>query len=308
MLSNSEEINNNSLHNTCPHLGLSKDTKSFSAYPSARNVCHHVSPISTPAFIHQQKYCLSSNYLNCPIYNNPSGQKIPKSIKSYKRGFFNLEKRRKSIVVISAVIVIVVTGIIINSLPGIDLINFVSQPENTPQRNHLELNQNISQTHQKTATNISSIETITKTYTEPPPTPTQMLTSTPTKKDPVLALDTPIGDENQFIIHRVKEGESLQIFANLYNTSVDAIRAVNYDLIAPLWIDWLVIIPLNTTEVSDIPTFEPYQVETENIALKDLSEELSIPLEDLVLYNNLDAEHVLHQGEWLLIPKERPVP
>jgi len=308
MLSNSEEINNNSLHNTCPHLGLSKDTKSFSAYPSARNVCHHVSPISTPAFSHQQKYCLSSNYLNCPIYNNPSGQKIPKNIKSYKRGFFNLEKRRKNIVVISAVIVIVVTGIIINSLPGIDLINFVSQPENTPQRNHLELNQNISQTHQKTATNISSIETITKTYTESPPTPTQMLTSTPTERDPVLALDTPIGDENQFIIHRVKEGESLQIFANLYNTSVDAIRAVNYDLIAPLWIDWLVIIPLNTTEVSDIPTFEPYQVETENIALKDLSEELSIPLEDLVLYNNLDAEHVLHQGEWLLIPKERPVP
>ncbi len=53
--------------------------------------------------------------------------------------------------------------------------------------------------------------------------------------------------------HRVAEGESLQVFANLYNTSVEAIRNVNYDLIAPLWIDWLVVIPMNTMDVSGIP-------------------------------------------------------
>ena len=308
MKSNSEDKINHFTHNTCPYLGLSGDPETFSAVPSDWNVCHHVTPISTPKFNQQKNFCLQTEYTTCPIYNSPSGQKMLKSIQSQKRGLSKSEKKRIRRIVISVIALLLLSGIMISSLLGVDLIRFFSQDMNTPQSNHKELSQNTSQSPQPTASDELSIETITKTSTEPPRTPIAQLTSTPTDVDPILALDTPIGDENQFIIHRVEEGESLQIFADFYNTSVEAIRNVNYDLIAPLWIDWLLVIPVNTTDVSGIPTFEPYQVEVERIPIEQLSEQLSIPLSDIILYNNLDAEHVLKQGEWLLIPRERSSP
>ncbi|MEA3325750.1 MAG: LysM domain-containing protein [Chloroflexota bacterium] len=209
---------------------------------------------------------------------------------------------------ISIVVLLVVLVLIFSSLSGGEIFGFLSQDMNTPHRTDTRVSQDTSQTSQMTTSQENIIEEIAKTQTDPPPSPTKQLTSTPTDVKPVLTLDIPIGSEYQFIIHRVKEGESLQIFADLYNTSVEAIRAVNYDLIAPLWIDWLVIIPVNTTDVEDIPTFEPYQVESDQITISELSKQLSTQLEDLLLYNNLDSEHVLYQGEWLLIPRERSEP
>lgn len=149
------------------------------------------------------------------------------------------------------------------------------------------------------------IQTSTPTQTPTLPTPPS---PTVTKEDPVLALETPIGNEIQFIIHRVKEGETLGIFADQYNTTVDAITAINHDLIVPLWAHWLVVIPLDITDVSELPTFEPYQVEVEGILLRELAEEVSASLDDMVRYNAIDADHVLHTGEWLLIPREKQQP
>lgn len=149
------------------------------------------------------------------------------------------------------------------------------------------------------------IQTLSPTQTPALPTPPS---PTVTKEDPVLALETPIGDEVKFIIHRVEEGETLGIFADQYNTTVDAITAINHDLIVPLWAQWLVVIPLDITDVSALPAFEPYQVEVEGILLREMAEEVSASLEDMVYYNAVDADHVLHKGEWLLIPREKPQP
>jgi len=308
MISKSEDKNNHSLHNTCPYLGLFDDPKTFSAYPSEWNVCHHVTPISTPTFGQQQNFCLSAAYSNCPIFNAPPGQKMLKDIQSPKSGLSIIKKKRLRTLIISAVLLLVILGIVISNLITGDKIGFISQDMNTPNKINTGISQVTSQTSQKTTPQENTIEKFTQTQTEPSPTLTIQLTLTPTYEKPVLALDTPIGDENQFIIHRVAEGESLQIFANLYNTSVEAIRNVNYDLIAPLWIDWLVVIPMNTTDVTGIPTFEPYQVESDQISISELSELLSTSIADIIKYNNLNTEHFLVQGDWLLIPKERSTP
>jgi len=231
-----------------------------------------------------------------------------KDIQSPKSGLSIIKKKRLRTLIISAVLLLVILGIVISNLITGDKIGFISQDMNTPNKINTGISQVTSQTSQKTTPQENTIEKFTQTQTEPSPTLTIQLTLTPTYEKPVLALDTPIGDENQFIIHRVAEGESLQIFANLYNTSVEAIRNVNYDLIAPLWIDWLVVIPMNTTDVTGIPTFEPYQVESDQISISELSELLSTSIADIIKYNNLNTEHFLVQGDWLLIPKERSTP
>ena len=126
----------------------------------------------------------------------------------------------------------------------------------------------------------------------------------PTKKpDPVLALDTPIGRDQKFIIHRVIEGESLQYLADRYNTSPQAIMTVNDDIISPLWVGWIVVIPMNTTDVDGLPSFSAYQIDNEGITLERIAAQLDVSAEQLSLYNYIEEEHILHKGEWLIIPR-----
>jgi hypothetical protein len=117
-------------------------------------------------------------------------------------------------------------------------------------------------------------------------------------------LDVPIGTDYQFIIHQVLEGESLEQFAVQYDTSREVITKINYFLPVPLWVNWLVIIPVNLTDPGDLPTFEAYLVTEETISIGKLSEKLAVNLEDLSYYNGIGVEHVMKSGEWLLIPRE----
>jgi hypothetical protein len=148
---------------------------------------------------------------------------------------------------------------------------------------------------------------ITPSLTEPLATDTQV-PPTPTARIVILTLDTPIGGDQKFIIHRVAEGETLQIFANKYHTSVEAIKDINFDLIIPLWTDWLVVIPENITDVSKLPLFEAHQVEEEYIKIQDLAIKLSASLEEMIYYNNIEENYLLRKGDWLLVPREKPQP
>ncbi len=139
----------------------------------------------------------------------------------------------------------------------------------------------------------------------PEPTNTQ-IPPTPTAQRPSLSLGVPIGGEIQFIIHRVMEGETLLHFAEKYGTTVDAIKAINYDLLDILWADWVIVIPLEFTDVSDLPVFEPYEVVDENIKISYLAEKLEVSLEQLAHYNNVSEDFVLYPGDWIVVPRDHP--
>jgi hypothetical protein len=133
---------------------------------------------------------------------------------------------------------------------------------------------------------------------------TNALTQTSPLNEVTHKLDVPIGTDYQFIIHQVLEGESLEQFAVQYDTSREVITKINYFLPVPLWVNWLVIIPVNLTDPGDLPTFEAYLVTEETISIGKLSEKLAVNLEDLSYYNGIGVEHVMKSGEWLLIPRE----
>jgi hypothetical protein len=134
-------------------------------------------------------------------------------------------------------------------------------------------------------------------------TPTMTATYTATPEPIVHELDALIGTDYQFVIHKAKSGENLNQYATLYNTSVEAILRVNYALNIPLWVDALVVIPVNFSDVSQMPYFQPYKVTSEGISVETLAQELATNLEDFIYYNGLSRGENLNSGDWLIVPR-----
>jgi LysM repeat protein len=150
--------------------------------------------------------------------------------------------------------------------------------------------------------------TPTRTYTPTPtrtytPTPTRTATPTITPEPLKYELDSPIGRDNKFVIHKVQSGENLSQYATRYGTSVEAILRVNYALNIPLWVDALIVIPVEFAEVTQMPYFQPYKVTTDGISVEVLARELDTNLTDFIYYNELSVGKRLSFGNWLLIPR-----
>jgi len=153
--------------------------------------------------------------------------------------------------------------------------------------------------------------TLPAVFALPSATATPASPLTPTSTLIRRRLDIPIGTDRKFVIHRVAEGEKLEQYALLYQTSVDAILFINYNLRNPAWTDVLVVIPLGFTDVADLPIFVVYQVKEEErgISVEALAKELRVSMEDLKYYNGMaepwDRPLV---GDLFLVPRPRPEP
>ncbi|HKZ44255.1 MAG TPA: LysM peptidoglycan-binding domain-containing protein [Anaerolineales bacterium] len=138
------------------------------------------------------------------------------------------------------------------------------------------------------------------TITQAPSASPVLETGTPSN-DP-HGLDEPIGVTHRFVIHRIQEGESLGNLAAQYDTSLQAIQDVNYFLPDPVWIDWLVIIPVETTDVIGLPKFEAQIVVTGGVTIEEFAADQDLDPSTLKFYNGLPDAYLLSSGEWLLIP------
>jgi len=295
----------------CPHLGIQFDPKSLYVYPSDMHRCYHTQPVGAPVKTHQARVCLTSSYEGCPVFNQPEGLKMPPELSGEQK---MLWRSKKIILQFAGLVLALVVILTLSALFG---------KGSTPQEEQpveQELTQVMNQSEQETATSLAYIivlDEINSTPTSMPnlPTATATLALTPTAiltPEITLAptsthgLDMVIGDTYKFIIHRTMTGESVQMYADLYNTTPQAIYDSNYLMPVPIWINWLIIIPVDMTDTSDLPAFEAYMVEKDGVRLDVLADELSVKLYELMLYNDLELNHILNNGDWLLIPRERP--
>ncbi len=63
--------------NFCPYLGLKTDPKTVLEFPSIGNHCHKAMPVAPVNAKHQEKYCLTAQHVECPVYKRPQIQRIP---------------------------------------------------------------------------------------------------------------------------------------------------------------------------------------------------------------------------------------
>ncbi|MEW5940083.1 MAG: hypothetical protein AB1750_10500 [Chloroflexota bacterium] len=144
----------------------------------------------------------------------------------------------------------------------------------------------------------------------PSPLPSRTPTLFPTPSSDMVcghALDTPFGGERKFVIHRVETGENLTVFADAYQTTTEAIIAINYHLPLPVWADWVVVIPVGFSDVSGVPPFEPYLATDERMTIEAMAAQLNTDVELFRKFNAFTEPCGVFSG-WLLIPRPAAAP
>ena len=280
----------------CPFLGLGDDPETALSFPSSHNRCFHARPALPVKLEFQRNYCLAINHTSCQEFNREPDNPLPKEMRFIGGSGLRESFGRAGIWIILLVFVVVVLIIWQFLSHGFMGLGSSRQlPEATIPV--------ISTSGEFQSTSISA------TLVQDTPTPTLLVTNTPTFPIQTFApttatshaLETPIGVEYKLVIHKVLAGESIMSIANQYWTTVDAIQAVNYNLPSPLRIGWLIIVPVNRTDIHGLPAFEAYEVKTD-IAVRTLAQQLSIDPALLELYNGLGNNEFLSSGEWVLVP------
>jgi LysM repeat protein len=288
----------------CPHIGLEDDPATSLGYPSAWNYCHRAKPIAVAGLDHQRAYCLSAKHMLCPLFLQPEGSPMPVELQAQDvrpdRRNRALWRTVSALVVLAVLVAVVVWQGIARGfffLPA-----QTGKSTSTPTLIELPA--------------LPSEATFTLTPTggatpiEPGPTlvPTKTSLPTPTTQ-PILklALETPLGLNKEFVIHRMVEGESLDRLASKYGTTVKAIQAVNYYLPSPLLINWTVVIPPGRIDIQGLPAFQPYMV-VAGMTVEEFAQSISVDVSTLSYYNGLTATYQLSPGDWLLVPREKVKP
>lgn len=282
----------------CPFLGLRKDSQTCVNYPSDWNCCYRCSPLAIPVFSQQKDFCLTPEHQNCVVFKSKSGLRMPSNL---------LHQEVKQNKVNRKLFLLLIPLILASALFLIQrFLGFQKQPGVTATGNPIgSANQVIPTQLFEPLRNTETALVLDPTSTTTPTNfPTLSPTATPTRMP--NQLDIPIGRDYKFIIHKAAEGESIQQFAQDYRTTSDAIKAVNYEILIPIWIDSALVIPWNFSDVSGYPPFSPIMVESELQTLTDIAQKYDCSVEELAFYNGLEPGETLFAGEWLLVPRERP--
>lgn len=289
----------------CPHIGLKDDPATSAAYPSVWNYCYRAKPIAIASLDHQRMYCLTAAHTACPLFLKPESTPMPAELQAQ-----DLEPDRRSRAMRTTVSALVVLAVLVAVAVWQGIARgFFSSPSQQgggvsastltalPALPTIAIG---SATHPSTPAGGVSPATPTPTFV-----PTKISSPTPTTQ-PVLklALETPIGLGQRFMIHKMEEGESLDRLASRYGTSVAGILAVNYYLPSPLLVNWTVVIPLESIDIQGLPAFQPYMV-VDDITVEEFAQSISVDVATLSYYNALTATYQLSPGDWLLIPREK---
>lgn len=283
----------------CPYLGFSQDEQTAMAYPSGDNICHHVKPSRTPTESYQEKYCLSPLYIGCEVYKQTDLRYHNRYTGIFKHKRKSQKFKPKRLVPI-LIILIIAAAIYQLTISGL-LSKFISsisapQAEITWQPvDTLAIEKAFS-----TPTLLPGIPTATR----PIPTRTPMPpTITPTYPGPSF-IYTPMGIYDMFVVHRVRDGESVEWYANRYRTTTEAIMKLNKNIQGILRVDQYVVIPQNTTDVRNIPPMEAFVVEVDGLSIESLSEFKGVDLALICEWNGLPKDYVFQYNEVVILPQQ----
>lgn len=278
--------------NFCPFLGFIDDPETAISYPSKMNCCNHARPIAPISMEYQREMCLTSLFIECPIYQREKLAPLPADLQETT----GLSEKLRPVIPFIALVLVLVIGFTASVWMGVLKIPGLSKP--TVPQSTSATSEIKSPTSTGSATSTS--QPTPSESTKPTASETTVL---PTSVAPHF-IETIIGDSPSLIIHKVLEGEGYIWLAQNYNTSEEAIKAINYNLPESLWVNKILVIPVNTSDVADLPQFSAYMIEGEKVTIEKMAELLRINLETLRTYNDLPEGYELIPGEWLLIPHQ----
>ncbi|MCP4121999.1 MAG: hypothetical protein GY751_09625, partial [Bacteroidetes bacterium] len=239
----------------CPYLGLQDDPETALGYPSVWNSCHRVKPVVPPSSEHQQEVCLTFKYDDCPAFNSDRIRALPKDLRMPEI------RRPRHIIARWTLIGLVLIFILASSLiltgywntPSLERLLFLAQTDS------VTLTVPVTEAFTQVEEMVMSQESTLENETPSPTTDTIPLTQTQAVLEKICAysLEMPIGVSSQLLLHKVKGGESMAMLAENYETTEETIDIVNYFMPSPLWAELIIVIPVGTTEISDISSLKP---------------------------------------------------
>jgi LysM repeat protein len=295
----------------CPFLGLVDDPHTAISYPSPKNCCTHARPVMPINRAHQEHLCLSKNFKTCPIKLKEHLEPLPKE---FCAGHSDQKTNRGlwlgGAVVMGAFLIALFTGIL--HIKPLDTLFTVQGQYISPLSTSIAtepLFLPLDPTPTPTHTPILPTQTVTPTSTAIGPTkkvsptrtatrPTQTVTQTQTTivlvptDIPMHQLDTPFGDAPRFVIHRVIAGENFYRLSEKFNTSQEAIVAINYQMKPGLWANTIIVIPVGMRDVSGLPSFSLYLVAESGMTVEELARKESVDIALLLKYNALPGGYV----------------
>jgi hypothetical protein len=165
----------------------------------------------------------------------------------------------------------------------------------------------LSPTKTRTATP-SKTQTYTPTKTQTA-TPTKTVTPKPTATLPPqkYRLETPFTvNGHQFFIHLISSGESYELLAHTYNTTVEVLLAINYQAPTPLWVKSTIIIsPGLLVDDPTIPAFQADLIVDQSTTIEARATKYNVDPVLTKLYNNCTDNCKLTSGDWIVIPHSR---
>ena len=305
----------------CHYLGLKEDPGTALAYASVWNYCHHAKPPAAVNLEHQSQFCQTVNYSQCPVFQNANMRALPRALRGRLVSSNQASTRSRWMI---PILILLLIGVSVSWYfgfgPGRARTNFISgwllktsSAFNFPMANATPKPQGYG---------LVQTAVLTPTYTV---TPSEANSLQPSMAVPSVGLptiqiathsvtglcgyriDNPIGGDPKLMIHQVGRGESLNMYALQYKTTVDAIVAVNYKLPIPVQAGWIIVIPLGTTNVQDIPPLKPHLASQADGSILTMAQTYSVDLQDLERVNGLNETCVAFAG-WVLIPRGTPPP
>jgi hypothetical protein len=281
----------------CPYLGLREDPGSLAAYPSPHNVCHRCSPPSVPVLHHQSSTCLTSNYATCPAQTDsalPHELILPST--NPRRPQQNTPiVWGAAVLLVGAILVAIVLFATKNNRPVVAAplaTATVDAALPAPQIRSTEVQPTPSNTPEPSPT------------ATPSPIPTPTFTSEPQIQPGVHQLQSELGGDIKLIMYRILDGDQLPIVARRYQTSPEAVQAINFKSVYPLWVNHVIVIPLNTEDVTELPKFEAYEITDAQIDLQSLAEILGVDSAQIKYYNLCPQNCLVQKGDWVLLPRQ----
>jgi len=288
---------NDNRDEVCPYLGSRDDPDTAIWYPSLSNLCYRAKPVTPIRTNYQRIYCLTATHSECKVYQNDAGHQLPLNIWDQRQ---KSVQSRYSIVYLWVILpAIVFIGLLIwQGLSG-GLSRFTGWGDALWRTRPIALT--IAGTPTPSIVPELIQRTATPTSLRLSPSPTRTVATSTLTLNSFHALETPIGIEHPFIIHRILDGESLDSISEKFGTTPQALRLVNYHLVIDLLTNNLIIIPVNQTDVRGLPAFQAFMVK-KGITVEALSKQLLVDQVMLEYYNELHAGQVLAAGDWVLIP------
>lgn len=290
------------INRICPSLGLVDDKDTSLSFPSKWNTCQRSDPIAPPRFEHQKEFCLGGKYGECPLFISQQAMPLPQDLRIPRSLSDTTGKssRRNIWIVLMICIAVLAIGWKMAAGRGVSSPLSVQATWTT-----FPLTEPTSLAISPPTISVAVIPTLTPA-SRGKATSVALPISTPSNHQ----LEEPIGTDTKFVIHKIMQGETLNQLAEKFDTSVEAILAVNYSQKKPGWSGTLLVIPVGFTDFARLPSFVVYQVAEKDRGtnVEKMAEYLQVDPLDLKYYNGwtTDGDRPL-VGEYLLVPRPRPI-